>query len=73
MKLWNTKRLRSLERVQKHPQRSKCALVVCDPDILQIFDFSFIQADHVLILPDNGHRLSGGLSVGKGGYTISYF
>lgn len=35
----------------------KCALVACDLDILHSFDFSFIEADHVLILPDNGHRL----------------
>ena len=53
-------------------QRSKCALVVCDPDIFYTYDFSFIEADHVLILPDNGHRLPADQQAPKGSYVVRY-
>lgn len=50
----------------------KYASVVCDPDILHTQDFSFIQADAVLILPDNGNRFPHGQRVPKGSYIIRY-
>ncbi len=42
-----------------------------DPDMLDTFDFSEIDDDHVLILPDNDHRLPGGRTVLKGTYIVS--
>jgi len=72
MKLAIKKRLKILENILKVNQRPKCALIVCDPDILHSFDFSFVQADHVLILPDNGHRMPGNQQILKGSYVVSY-
>ena len=69
------KRLQKLEKaagIDQKKQRSKCALVVCDPDIFYTYDFSFIEADHVLILPDNGHRLPADQRVPKGSYVVRY-
>ena len=72
MKLSIKKRLQSLEVTLNVNQRPKCALIVCDPDILQSFDFSIIEADYKLILPDNGHRMLGDLSAPKGSYIVTY-
>jgi hypothetical protein len=72
MKSSMEKRLQKLESALKIKQRSKCALVVCDPDIVHTFDFSFIEADYVLILPDNGHRLPKDQPIRKGSYLIRY-
>lgn len=56
MKATIKKRLHAIESNLKLNQRIKCALVVCDPEILHTFDFSFIEADHIVILPDNDLR-----------------
>jgi hypothetical protein len=65
-------RLKNLESIVKVNQRSTCALIICDADILHTFDFSFVEADHVLILPDNGRRLPGDEAIPKGSYVIRY-
>ncbi len=72
MKLSTKKRLQSLEGALKMNQRPTCALIVCDPDILQSFDFSFIEADNKIILPDNGYRMLGDQAVPKGSYCVHY-
>ncbi len=66
------KRLKILENSLNIDQKHKCALVVCDPEILHTFDFSFIEAEHMVILPDNGRRLPGDQTIGKGSYSIHY-
>jgi hypothetical protein len=66
------KRLQTLEHNLNVDERHRCALVVCDPEILFTFDFSFIDAEHVVILPDNGRRLQEGKRVPKGSYIVSY-
>jgi hypothetical protein len=66
------KRIKKLEQATRIKERHKWASVVCDPDILHTQDFSFIQADAVLILPDNGNRLPHGQRVPKGSYIIRY-
>ena len=72
MKSSTEKRIKKLEQASRIHQRHKCASVVCDPAILHTQDFSFIQADAVLILPDNGRRLPDGQRVPKGSYIIRY-
>lgn len=72
MKSSMEKRLQSLESASKLDQRPKSALVVCDPDILYTFDFSFVEADHVLILPDNGRGFPEDQPIAKGSYFICY-
>ena len=66
------KRLRNLESISKVKQRSKYALIICDSETLHSFDFSLIEADSVLILPDNGHRLPKNQLVPKGSYVVRY-
>jgi len=66
------KRLQTLEHNLNVDERHRCALVVCDPEILFTFDFSFIEAEHVVILPDNGRRLPEGQSISNGSYSIRY-
>jgi hypothetical protein len=65
------KRLEKLEKDSGVNQRHRCALVVHDPEMPQEFDASEIEADCVLILPDNGHRLPG-RTVPKGSYEVLY-
>jgi hypothetical protein len=49
--------------------KNKFALIICDnPDD---FDTSTIDADHILILPDNGRR-NPGQEIPKGSYSISF-
>lgn len=66
------KRLQNLESTLKVNQKPKCALIICDPDIMYTFDFSFIEAEHLLILPDNGHRITGDPAVQKNPYSVYY-
>lgn len=66
------KRLQTLEHNLNVDERDRCALVVCDPEILFELDFSDIDAEALLILPDNGRRLCGDRKVPKGSYLISY-
>lgn len=72
MKQSYKKRLNKLERCLKGNKKSKYATIVCDPDILQSFDTSTIEAECVLILPDNGHRTLNGEVLPKGSYIIHY-
>ncbi len=65
------KRLENLEKVAGVARRHRCALVVHDPEIRPEFSASEIEADCVLILPDNGHRLPG-RTVPKGSYEVFY-
>ena len=54
MKNSNRIRIERLEKVMSINLKNKFALVICDnPDD---FDTSTIEADHILILPDNGRR-----------------
>ncbi|CCB91126.1 unknown protein [Waddlia chondrophila 2032/99] len=72
----NTSRKKRLEKVAKRvtgkERRYKSAKVVCDPEIMNSFDSSMIDADFVLILPDNGRR-GDGQTVPKGSYLVDYF
>lgn len=68
------KRIKKLEQAagMTQKQRPKFASVVCDPDILHTHDFSFIEADCILILPDNGLRLLDERPITKGSYAVCY-
>lgn len=69
MKNSNRIRIEKLEKVMNINLKNKFALVICDnPDD---FDTSTIDADHILILPDNGRRDRGHM-IPKGGYSVSF-
>jgi hypothetical protein len=72
----NSSRKKRLEKMEKtvagKQRRYKNAKVLCDPEIMNAFDSSVIDADFVLILPNNGRRADGQV-VPKGGYLVDYF
>ena len=72
----NTSRRKRLEKVAKRvagkERRYKSAKVVCDPEIMKSFDSSMIDADFVIVLPDNGRRTDEQV-VPKGSYLVDYF
>lgn len=65
------KRLKQLESRLGIHKRHKSARIVCDPKIMHSFDFSEINADVLLILPDNGRRTRGEV-VPEGSYLVYY-
>lgn len=65
-------RLIKLEKKYCVTRRRRSARVLCDPDILHTLDLSQIDAEVVLILPDNGHRVIGDQKVPKGSYLVFY-
>lgn len=71
----NTSRKKRLEKVEGKvlgkQRRYKSAKVLCDPEIMNSFDSSMIDADFVVILPDNGRRNLGEV-VPKSGYLVTY-
>jgi len=69
MKSSNRIRIEKLEKVMNINLKNKFALVICDnPDD---FDASTIEADHILILPDNGRRDHGQM-IHKEDYSVSF-
>lgn len=71
MKLAMNSRLKKLESALKSNRRHKSAVVICDPEILHTFDCSQIDADVVLLLPDNGRR-DHGQEIPPGSYIAHY-
>ena len=69
MKSSNRIRIEKLEKVMNINLKNKFALVICDNPC--DFDTSTIDADHILILPDNGRRDHGQM-IPKGGYSVSF-
>lgn len=65
------KRLKQLESRLGINKRHKSARIVCDPKIRHLFDFSEVNADVLLILPDNGRR-TGSEVVPEGSYLVYY-
>ena len=65
------KRLKQLESRLGINKRHKSARIVCDPKIIHSFDFSEVNADILLILPDNGRRIHGEI-VPEGSYLVHY-
>ncbi|MBX9923360.1 MAG: hypothetical protein K2Y01_04560 [Rhabdochlamydiaceae bacterium] len=65
------KRLRQLESRLGVDKRHKSARIVCDPKIMYSFDFSEVNADVLLIFPDNGRRTRGDV-VPEGSYLVYY-
>jgi hypothetical protein len=62
-------RIEKLEKLMNINLKNKFALVICDnPDD---FDTSTIEADHILILPDNGRR-NHGQETSKSSYSVSF-
>lgn len=59
MKTSVQERLKQLESRLKINKRHKSARIVCDSKIMHSFDFSEVNADALLILPDNGRRTHG--------------
>ena len=69
MKGSNRIRIERLEKAMSINLKNKFALVICDNPC--DFDTSTIEADHILILPDNGRRDNGHM-IPKGGYSVSF-
>lgn len=65
------KRLKKLESRLRINKRHRAARIVCDPKIMHSLDFSEVNADVLLILPDNGRRTCGEV-VPEGSYLIYY-
>lgn len=65
------KRLKQLESRLGINKRHKSARIVCDRKIMYSSDFSEVNADTLLILPDNGRRTHGDI-VPEGGYLVYY-
>lgn len=66
------KRLLELEKACGINQRRRVSRVLCDPDVMSSLDLSHIEAEVLLILPDNGHRAVGDQEVPKGSYIVTY-
>jgi hypothetical protein len=66
------KRLLELEKACGINQKRRVARVLCDPDVMDSLDLSHIEAEVLLILPDNGHRCIGDQEVPKGSYLVTY-
>ncbi len=64
-----------LERLEKNSktilQRRKSAKILCDSELPIDFNDFKVDADAVLILPDNGNR-GPGKKVPKGSYSVYY-
>ena len=69
MKSSNKIRIERLEKVMNINLKNKFALVIWDNPT--DFDTSTIDADHILILPDNGRR-DHGHEIPKGSYSVSF-
>ena len=69
MKSSNRIRIERLEKVMSINLKNKFALIICDDPC--DFDTSKIEADHILILPDNGRRDHGHM-IPKGSYSVSF-
>ena len=69
MKSSNRIRIEKLEKTMRINLKNKFALVICDDP--NNFDTSTIEADHILILPDNGRR-NLGQEIPKGSYSVSF-
>jgi hypothetical protein len=66
------KRLENLEKKwNEKPKRKRSALILCDAELPQDFCDFKVDADAVLILPDNGHR-GAGKKAPKGSYSVYY-
>lgn len=63
-------RLGQLEKVMNIDQGRLSAVVICDPDLFTNFDTSLIQAEYIIILPDNGRGEYSGQNIPKGSYSI---
>lgn len=72
MKASFKKRLEDLEkRRSSNLNRKKSALILCDAELPCDFCDFEVDADAVLIVPDNGHR-GPGKAAPKGGYSVYY-
>lgn len=69
MKNSNRIRMERLEKAMSINVKNKFALIICDNP--NDFDTSTIEADHILILPDNGRRYPG-QEIPKGSYSVSF-
>lgn len=65
------RRLKQLESKLRINKRHKSARIVCDRKIMYSSDFSEVNANVLLILPDNGRRTDGDV-VSEGGYLVYY-
>ena len=69
MKSSNRISIERLEKVMNINLKKKFALVICDNP--SDFDTSMIEADHILILPDNGRR-NPAQEIPKRSYLVSF-
>jgi len=72
MKVSIKNRLIKLEKKYGVARRRRSARVLCDPDILHTLDLSQIDADAILILPDNRRRMLDCQKVPKSYYLVFY-
>jgi len=66
-------RVKKLEDLLLHNRgKRRIATVVYDPDICPHSNLPHIEADVILCLPDNGHRMPQGQVMPPEGYLIKY-
>ncbi len=67
------KRVKNLEDILNVNRNKRgVATVVYDPDICSQSDLPLIDADVILCLPDNGHRIPHGKVMLSEGYLVSW-
>ncbi len=73
MKKSIARRVEKLEKLFHTNQvRRKVAIVIYDPNICLEDDLPKIEADVILCLPDNGHRIPKEKTIPSKGYLIKY-
>lgn len=67
------RRIEKLERLlHANQDRRNIATVVYDPRVCSESDLPKIEANVILCLPDNGHRIPHGMPMPSIGYLIKY-
>lgn len=66
------KRIIRFELSSPSGKKHRVAKILCDSDAMYSSDFSEIDAEVLLIIPDNGHRTIGDKEVPKGSYRVTY-
>lgn len=66
------KRLKLLENKYKVSKSPRIARIVYDPNTCSQDDIPHVDADVIICLPDNGHRLTKDKSIPSEGYLIEF-
>ena len=66
------KRLRLLESKYKISKSRRITRIVYDPNICSQDDIPHVDADVIICLPENGHRITKDMSIPPEGYLIEF-